>query len=202
MMKSRKSERTEKKIIDTFYALNADPTKKLCTVSEICAQLDISVSTFYCHFSGIRDILELECAKLMSDFSEAFEAIHESCKHDTAVFVMTRDRMLAIINSAQSKRRECLLLLRPDLDLPFRAYLKKTVTQGVSSALLSLPDYQKNYVVEFMISGILSTMDKWLREQDMSAEDFVDILFALEDSLIQTSKAALSTAAKAVTPTT
>lgn len=191
-MKLKKSERTRKKIIDCFYALNADPSNKLCTVSEICEEMDISVSTFYCHFSGIKDILEEESARLTSNVSEAIGKIHDSGRLSSGGFVMTRERMLSIIRLAQAKRRENLLLMRPDLDLPYRAYLKSLVIQGVSDALFSLPETQKSYVVEFLTTGVLFAMDKWLREQDMSPEAFVDILFTLEDAAIQTAKRKLS----------
>lgn len=188
----KKSDRTRKKIIDTFYALNECQTGKLCTVSEICAKMDISVSTFYCHFSGIREILELESDSLMRYISEAAGQIQEPEQLSTGGFTMTREKMFAIIRLAYSRRRETLLLMRPELDLPFRSYLRALVIEGVNAALIALPSQTRSYVVEFMTAGIMTDMDKWLREQDMSPEEFVDILFSLENTVILTSKKVLS----------
>ena len=184
----KKSDRTRKKIIDTFYALNVGQTGKLCTVSEICAEMDISVSTFYCHFSGIREILELESNSMMHYISEAAGQIQEAEQLSAGTFTMTREKMLAIVRLAHSRRRETLLLMRPELNLPFRSYLRALVIEGVNAALMSLPIQTRSYVVEFMTAGIMTDMDKWLREQDMSPEEFVDILFSLENAIILTSK--------------
>ena len=181
-MKAKKSERTKKKILDTFYTLAE--TGSLPTVGEICARMDICVSTFYCHFTGVKEILYLESEQLQNKLVEMNRQIFPQ-----RPYVMTKDKMAQIVSFAQTNRRESLLLLRPDLKLPYREFLEQQVYESVETALAAVPAPRRRYDARFISEGIIEAISEWLYRQDVPLPDFVESVFRLVNAAIQTATA-------------
>lgn len=179
-MKAKKSERTKEKIIDTFYMLASNG--ELPAVGDICEQMDICVSTFYCHFTGVKEILYLESEHLQSKLIEMNQQIFPQ-----RPYVMTKDKMTQIVRFAQANRRENLLLLRPDLKLPYREFLEQHVYESVEAALSSVPAPKRRYAARFISEGIIAAINEWLYNQGIPLPDFVESVFNLVNVTIQTS---------------
>ena len=168
-MKKRKSERTKDKIIRTFYQLNMETSRPLSTVSQICDELEIAVSTFYCHFCGINDLIEQESAKLIEFW-------------DT---ILPRETVAYIIQGYMNRKAEHLVLMRPDLNLPVRQYLYNTIRAATTIHMKFFPEIEREYAITFLAEGSAPAIFSYLSKEDMSVEAFTDLMFHMGNAVIR-----------------
>ena len=184
-MKRRKAERTREKIINTFYQLNLDLTRPLSTVPEICDALDISVSTFYCHFSGINDLIEQESEKLKDFWNDFTEEYKRNATYATPATIFPRELVAAIVRGYLNRRTEHLVLMRPDFNLPFREYLKNLVISNSAIHTKFISKTAAEYVKTYLAEGGTTTIFHYLEKGDMSESDFVDLLYSMSIAIIR-----------------
>ncbi len=183
-MKKRKSERTRDKIIDMFYQLNQEPGKPISTVPEICDAIEISVSTFYCHFSGIGDLIDHESAKLKEFWDRHIDNYLRYAETSTPATIFTHDLVAAIVHGFIDRKKQHLVLLRSDLNLPFRRYMYNIVFKATTVHLKYYSNVQREYAAIFMTEGGFATAISFLARDDMNMDAFTDLLFNIGNAVV------------------
>lgn len=184
-MKKRKSERTKDKIIRTFYQLNMETSRPLSTVSQICDELEIAVSTFYCHFCGINDLIEQESAKLIEFWDTFLDDYMRQADMATPATILPRETVAYIIQGYMNRKAEHLVLMRPDLNLPVRQYLYNTIRAATTIHMKFFPEIEREYAITFLAEGSAPAIFSYLSKEDMSVEAFTDLMFHMGNAVIR-----------------
>lgn len=184
-MKKRKAERTKEKIIRAFYKLNREPDRPLSTVPEICEELDIAVSTFYCYYTGINDLISQESEKLKEFWEKSLE-------HDKFEILMAakeepfpREMVSRILQGYLQKKEEHLVLMREDLNLPIRRTLYQFIREITSILAKLYPKVMREYATQFVAEGSLPIILTYLKRDDMSVEAFSELLYSLGNAVFR-----------------
>lgn len=184
-MKKKKSERTKEKIIKTFYQLNMEPSRPLSTVSQICDELEIAVSTFYCHFCGINDLIEQESEKLVEFWDTFLAGYMRQAVQATPTTILPHETVAAIIQGYMNRKAEHLVLMRPDLNLPVRQHLYDTIRTATAIHMKFFPELEREYAITFLAEGSAPTILSYLAKEDMSVEAFTDLMFFMGNAVIR-----------------
>lgn len=183
----KKAEKTKQKILNTFVSLclcsygQARPN-----VSEICAELDISRGTFYNHFSGIEEIVDILSQEAMLKYEVMHKELLQINFNRHSGVAEFKAMCKKILMYTTDNRDLLLILLCPEYDFPFRKELRAALSDVIRTVFKYYPEQDQHYISTFAAEGILVMGYSWLCRQDMSMESFSDLLFTLTVDSFQT----------------
>lgn len=181
-----KSQKTKRKIIRTFYELAETNRPALPTVQQICAELDISRSTFYFHFAGIEDLIEMEQNRIIQDWEKRQHEIYIRNRAWGADEQANYAILKETLEYAYSIRQEMLFMMRPDMQHGFREEIERLIREGVMIYMGRTKVDYMDTVLRFEIGGIYSSVYGWLQDQALPLEEFAGLLAHLQKTSLDT----------------
>jgi AcrR family transcriptional regulator len=155
----RRKRRTQKLIIDTFYALlNEKPFNKI-TVNQLTALADINRGTFYLHYQDKYELLE----GLLKDY---IDHMNQYCLHDQE---KDSNKLTLAFDYLKDNYRLIEPLLKNEGYQIFQKELKSSI-----SSLIETSDLFDYHVVSILkkkaiISTIIGVIEWWLLEDELNA---------------------------------
>lgn len=87
---NQRSQRTEKKIEDTFFLLCQKAAPEKITVKQLCEAVGINRSSFYAHYLDIPDLIEKTGIKYLHKIKELFEGSNTIMEYFVSQPLLTR----------------------------------------------------------------------------------------------------------------
>lgn len=164
--------KTEEAIKNAFLDLSAG--KKMVTVSAICERVGINRSTFYRHFEDIYDLVDHYREELLSELRSLFFDIikPDSFNEDGTIKQSVIKRVLY---NCHHRKREIIVLVDTNRYGRFQNDFAELIAEATNRVLdnytWKYPKY-KAYISARQAYGATATIVRWLREEDMSLNEF------------------------------
>ncbi len=157
------TETTRKNLMDSFWKLYLSKPLEKISVREITDIAGYNRGTFYLYFKDVYDVLE-QIEKEMLDIIEREAAKFEGCFDNTLTYDDLSFLTSAAIDIFNSCDYKPFILLSDRGDPRFEQAIKEKMhihLEAGVSRLENADDITKEYIVHFMISGILGIIKKW-----------------------------------------
>lgn len=168
MQEDRRIRKTKKAIKDTLIELlKQNPINKI-SVTELTQKADISRKTFYLHYSSVFD------AK--NDIDNDIIGILHSIL-DTLPKELRENDIMSFFNlvneKAQCHKELITYFLNDSKSSALYSCVKSTLKDAIIVRLSNNENNIHNeYIVEFVVSGILNSFMEWNSNENLPAEDF------------------------------
>ena len=153
----------KQKIKDAFLSIYSEKDLNQITIRDITNYAGVYRGTFYYYYADIFDLLEdIEKDMKATAIKELIPIIKSllngKVTHRDLVFIEN-------FYTKYEKRIKLFLIKKPNLKLIdfMKASIKKTILENFSLTESSLPE-EFHYITEFMVSGQISIIRMWLKE--------------------------------------
>lgn len=180
----KRQNRTKQKLMDSLIDLCNKRGYYHLTVEEICQNAGTYRSTFYRYFNSKDDLLREIEKKYVQDTRNLTPSIINCPNYD---FEMLKERFLnELIQDMEyhyAHKQLCMFLLSPTGDPFFYKRMKESLTQTCENNLRKsgksslLPNM--TYIINFFVSGYISTIQQWLKNDDCSPKEIALILLKM-----------------------
>jgi AcrR family transcriptional regulator len=176
-----KREHTKGILIDSFWELYEKKSIGQITIKEITDKAGYNRATFYMHFKDINDILQCIEDKLLEYFDEMFRlADVENCSQE--------DLLKRAIDIFTSHKRYNRILLSSKGDPYFVVKCKEKLKGHLYSfnkKNITLTEKNTEFVMEYIVSGIISSILYWFDAKPFSEEELLYNLNKLVTTCMQ-----------------
>ncbi|MGI6217613.1 MAG: TetR/AcrR family transcriptional regulator [Coriobacteriales bacterium] len=181
-MQKRKTQ-TEAKLADAFWQLYATHPIERISIRMLTETAGVHRSSFYHHYEDIYDLRRVLEQQLVS---EAKQTVLTASSDETWFEVAS-----VVTRFYRASLKKMTVLLGPKGDPGFFPMLREEMTP-VFLAGMSIPadDKEARYVVEFLLSGIVSFMTSWYLNEE--GEPPTEMLGTIRSALLNGCQAELS----------
>jgi AcrR family transcriptional regulator len=184
MVRKTKAEKTREKIIETFFSLAFESLGILPNVSEICAEMDIYRSTFYNYFSSVDELVDTISRELAEELQKQRQGIRELGLGREGELDQLMNSIDVTVHMMKKKRIEYVVLLCPELNLPFRRAFAKLVSDSAVRLLRHRSAGMQDTTAVFVTEGVMASVYQWLLTQNMTIGEFSRLLVRFERSIL------------------
>ncbi len=144
---------------------------RLITVKELTSDADVNRSTFYFHYQDVKALVKEMENEFFNDFSGALNAIDQK----------SHDSLLILAKCLENHMDLCKIVLGSNGDLEFLEEMKLIIEEKISriwkSAVPDMSDEDLKVLDAFLIGGVVSTLQRWVREEPrQTAEALASVL--------------------------
>lgn len=171
--KAAARERTKAALKEAFWSLYQQKSIEQISIREITDRAGYNRGTFYLYFKDVYDILEQVEQSLI-------DAIYDSplmrCA-ETDTHIHVNEMIPGIIQIYRDFSPKLKVLLGPHGDPSFTLKIQNILKTELASTLNIPEDFPREsraYYIEFITSGILAVILKWISEESSSAEYCLD----------------------------
>ena len=141
------------------------------TVKELTNDADVNRSTFYFHYQDVKAMVKEMEGEFFNDFAAALEAIDQK----------SHDSLLILVRCLENHMDLCKIVLGSNGDMEFLEEMKNIIEEKISriwkSAVPEMSDEDLQILDAFLIGGVVSTLQRWVREEPRaSAEALAAVL--------------------------
>ncbi len=150
------------------------------SVKEICKKAGVSRSTFYLHYDTMNDLLDETLERLTKRFYASFKVSSEAIKDkiinnsqlDELVFLKP-DYLKPYINFINENKKLYSLALSKPLNFNATEYFDKLYCSFFEPIMnrFNINKSLQKYVVTYYCNGIISIVNKWLKEGTKESPD-------------------------------
>lgn len=174
--KTIKSEKTKKKLCDTFIKIYSQKNIENITIGEITNKAGVNRGTFYIYYEDIYDMINQIRNSLIEQIEKTILDIQLTIK---IVEIKTFSSILIDFYIKNEKYLQPLLMK----DSQFLNSLKQRVFP-IAMQTLNINDNSSNsyttYLVEYHISGTIAILNKWVSSgKEIKQQDLFELLFAV-----------------------
>lgn len=168
---------TRQNLMDAFWKLYCKKSIEKITVKEVCSLAGYNRTTFYAYFKDIYEVLdEIENTIITADEFE------EKVLKNIFLGKSEKEIIEKVLELYYENNEYLSVLLGDHGDPGFKVKLINRILPKLTQYLpdLSTKDFLKlKYLMEYQSAAALNTITKWHNEQDMSMDEFVEILVCL-----------------------
>ena len=170
-----KREHTKKILMDSFWEIYEKKSIDEITVKEITDKAGYNRATFYIHFKDVNDILQCIEDQLFETFDNIFKQIDiENCSHEVLL------KMAFDMFALNSKYYSVLLSFKGDPYFVAKSKEKlKKLFYSFNKKNSTLTEENTDFIMEYIISGLISSVLYWFDAKPCSEEDFFNNLYKL-----------------------
>lgn len=173
MSEDRRIRKTKKSIKDCLVELLKDNPINKISVTQLTEMADISRKTFYLHYNSIFDAKNDIDNDIIVLLNNIISALPNSMNE---IDIMSFFQEINI--KTKSHKQLVTYFLQNSKQSTLYIKVKKALKDAI---LLRLENDHKNnihneYIVEYVVSGILNSFVEWNTKQDISAEELVVLL--------------------------
>lgn len=163
-----KSLLTRNNIIVSFWSLMDEKNINQITIKEITERAGIYRSTFYLHYTDIYQLLDQEENKLINQWEEVM--------YDFSIEDGVEALIPLLADFYESHSDRMFLLLEKHGDRNYEKKMKATIYKRMKEVLNIDTDSTFDFVFEFYITAIISTMSKWYMEKNKTSLEQIIIM--------------------------
>lgn len=183
----RKVEKTKSIIKNTFIELLKEKSFFKITVSEICQLANINRCTFYAHFSGTDELIESIETELLDDLETLVSPLASyNIKEAKKTLPENNNNLVDVLDYISKHKLYFQALLSTNGDLRFEEKLKDIIKDKFYRAFSfysqSFGENQE-YVLMFLASGFVDTMNNWLKSNDKTTHELSDFYMKITYSM-------------------
>ncbi len=182
MKNIQKSEETKRKLIETFFQLSEQKSIEKITIQEITDKSGVHRATFYRHFYDIYALREYEEDYIFTIFHQD---VVQSLKTDSGI-VFDVKRLKNLLFPFYEKCGPHLFALLGEYGDPaFQRRVKDTLEAAFYQVLqLQQPTAHEQYLIRFIISGIVTTLCTWHQKQDIPFDELIQYMHSQVSGII------------------
>ena len=176
MPEDRRIKKTKKAIKDALITLMKDRPVNCISVTELTRTADISRKTFYLHYNSIFDAKNDVDNDIIMLLEEVIAPLPASPDENDIM------QFLTLVHKRASEHAYLVdYFVRNSNQSTLYVKVKDTLKRSLLDRLESehKGSVQNEYIVEYVISGILSIFLDWNKKRDLSVEGFVALLAEL-----------------------
>ncbi|KNZ41486.1 TetR-like C-terminal domain-containing protein [Acetobacterium bakii] len=179
-MGTKKSEQTKINIQKSLMQILNKKNFLNITVKEVCGNANMHRTTFYLYYQNLDEVLcEVE-QNLLDEITEQSKNINYIIPtfESQNMNMFTHERW-EILDYFKENKEYLIPLLNPHSNLNFIYNYKKTIYSQIILTLKRINasyGVYEEYVIRYLISGIVETLYYWLKNDDLSVEEFTDFL--------------------------
>lgn len=172
MKKKEISDQTKENLKNTFWKLYTQKELDKITVKELCDKAGYNRGTFYLYYKDIYDIFNQIERELLDATMQILNTATESEQLDFS------KHMSMIMEMAQKYSSYVSVFLKRQNNNRFSLKLKETIAPLLIPYLIDqeCSEYEKEIMIEFYMSGLLAAIAKWLQEDTMPINDFIEFV--------------------------
>ncbi len=168
---NRSVRNTKRKLRASLMKMVLRKPLRSITVKELTNDADVNRSTFYFHYQDVKAMVKEMEGEFFNDFAAALEAIDQK----------SHDSLLILARCLENHMDLCKIVLGSNGDMEFLEEMKNIIEEKISriwkSAVPEMSDEDLQILDAFLIGGVVSTLQRWVREEPRtSAEALAAIL--------------------------
>ncbi|WP_249274422.1 TetR/AcrR family transcriptional regulator [Candidatus Enterococcus clewellii] len=180
---STKTEQTKEHIIAVFMRLMRDNGFEKMTVAQLAREAEINRGTFYLHYPDKYAVLE----EVQEDIYQNFETIvtkyigvsliEKQVHQSVSLEELFRSACLQLMNFLYERKEVAQIFLGENGDTHFIERLEKVYTDVVRGKIKKQLSVSEDFQLEFVFSGAIAIVKKWIREgAEQSPEEVSQLL--------------------------
>ena len=151
------------------------------TVKEICNTAGVNRSTFYLHYETIGDLLAESVSYMNTQFLDYFPQGTESFIKNIGktpleeLYLITPKYISPYLTYIQENKRLYQTAVRKAASLRLQDSFDGLFLHVLNPILerFDIPEYERKYILQFYIGGIMNVVNEWIRED---CRDSVDLI--------------------------
>ena len=168
---NRSVRNTKRKLRASLMKMVLRKPLRSITVKELTNDADVNRSTFYFHYQDVKAMVKEMEGEFFNDFAAALEAIDQK----------SHDSLLILVRCLENHMDLCKIVLGSNGDMEFLEEMKNIIEEKISriwkSAVPEMSDEDLQILDAFLIGGVVSTLQRWVREEPRaSAEALAAVL--------------------------
>lgn len=168
---NRSVRNTKRKLRASLMKMVLRKPLRSITVKELTNDADVNRSTFYFHYQDVKAMVKEMEGEFFNDFAAALEAIDQK----------SHDSLLILARCLENHMDLCKIVLGSNGDMEFLEEMKNIIEEKISriwkSAVPEMSDEDLQILDAFLIGGVVSTLQRWVREEPRtSAEALAAVL--------------------------
>lgn len=168
---NRSVRNTKRKLRASLMKMVLRKPLRSITVKELTNDADVNRSTFYFHYQDVKAMVKEMEGEFFNDFAAALEAIDQK----------SHDFLLILVRCLENHMDLCKIVLGSNGDMEFLEEMKNIIEEKISriwkSAVPEMSDEDLQILDAFLIGGVVSTLQRWVREEPRaSAEALAAVL--------------------------
>lgn len=179
---TKKREATKQKLRDALMELYGQYEFQKISVSMLCAEAGLHRSTFYLYYNNTNELLREIENRILKEIQKYVNVVNDfdfrgDSRSFQEIFDQTAPRMLKFYNWQFSMRNYINPLLGDYGDPYFKQRYEQIIHDNIisSARTFKLKYADRPYIVKYIVGGVLRTNMEWLRNNDISAEELMDI---------------------------
>lgn len=174
---------TRNRLMDAMVEIGNQKGFLEISIKEICDLAEVNRSTFYRNYSSKDDLLRDIEATYMQAVDILCNGYHSINISDEASVFENCTKVTRRIYAYHTEAKEVFrFLMNPNCDPYFRDRFKKLLYYHLNKLFCSnipSPPESIGYAIEYISGGMIDCIYRWIQYEDMSEEDFSDILTQL-----------------------
>jgi AcrR family transcriptional regulator len=168
---NRSVRNTKRKLRASLMKMVLRKPLRSITVKELTNDADVNRSTFYFHYQDVKAMVKEMEGEFFNDFAAALEAIDQK----------SHESLLILVRCLENHMDLCKIVLGSNGDMEFLEEMKNIIEEKISriwkSAVPEMSDEDLQILDAFLIGGVVSTLQRWVREEPRaSAEALAAVL--------------------------
>lgn len=169
------TEQTKANLRNAFWTLYEQKPIEKISIKEITDLAGYNRGTFYLYYKDVYDMF----AQIEDDLLHSIQEILEDISAN-GILDFSR-QMSSIIQLSRTYSPYVSLLISDRGDPKFAAQLKELIRPLLNAVLFSsserkYTEYEKMYLSEFYLSGIIGAVGKWLENPQISIEELLNFM--------------------------
>ena len=166
----RRAELTREKLIESFWSLYSQKSLEHISIKEITIKAGYHRGTFYEYFFDIHDLLDKQEEELLNYIKEK-GLCNPGEEYD-------EDFVPRLADVYESKGKYLSILLGENGDPDFILRLKAMMNSALGQSYgLSESEIHTSYIMEFVLSGTISTIGHWYKTgKNLSSQELVYLI--------------------------
>ncbi len=156
---NRSVRNTKRKLRASLMKMVLRKPLRSITVKELTNDADVNRSTFYFHYQDVKAMIQEMEGEFFNDFAAALEAIDQK----------SHDSLLILAKCLENHMDLCKIVLGSNGDMEFLEQMKNIIELKISriwkSAVPEMSDDELQILDAFLIGGVVSTLQRWVREE-------------------------------------
>lgn len=162
---NRSVRNTKRKLRASLMKMVLRKPLRSITVKELTNDADVNRSTFYFHYQDVKAMVKEMEGEFFNDFAAALEAIDQK----------SHDSLLILARCLENHMDLCKIVLGSNGDMEFLEEMKNIIEEKISriwkSAVPEMSDEYLQILDAFLIGGVVSTLQRWVREEPRASAE-------------------------------
>ena len=162
---NRSVRNTKRKLRASLMKMVLRKPLRSITVKELTNDADVNRSTFYFHYQDVKAMVKEMEGEFFNDFAAALDAIDQKY----------HDSLLILAKCLENHMDLCKIVLGSNGDLEFLEEMKDIIEEKISriwkSAVPEMSDEVLQILDAFLIGGVVSTLQRWVREEPRASAE-------------------------------